>query len=193
MRQNVRFYLLILLFVVIVAGAWRLLGERDATDDAASGESAPRRVEVQQIDANTYEIMVAPADDIGKPADDAPVAPTHEDPETPKTTPGSVSGTVVHDVTGEPLFPVDVVVQSQADKNRTYRETTDAQGRFMIQGLSKGEYSIRIDDKTYSSRGRIIFTVLEGVETPGLRLRAIKYVGDAPKPDEGATNLLRQQ
>lgn len=67
---------------------------------------------------------------------------------------GSVSGTVVADVIGDEstdLYPKEgVVVEFYTDEDAYVTETlTDAEGKFLVQGLSPGAYRIQIETLDY--------------------------------------------
>lgn len=67
---------------------------------------------------------------------------------------GSVSGTVVADIIGDEsaeLFPKEaVVVEIYNSEDEYVTETlTDSEGKFLIQGLSPGDYTLRIETLDY--------------------------------------------
>lgn len=93
---------------------------------------------------------------------------------------GSVSGNVVLDKTGEPLADVPVLIQSKSYSENKYRTTTDAEGKFLVEGLQDGEYTLNISHKLYiPARGPLGFTVADGKQTTGISLQATKGGIDA--------------
>lgn len=101
---------------------------------------------------------------------------------------GSISGRVFDGVTGEPM--PDVVVRATAPGNPP-PVTTDAEGRYRIEGLAPRRYGVHAGDYWTGARRRV--TLRPGQDLKGIDLRIVprpsvsgRVLDDQDEPIEGA-------
>ena len=87
--------------------------------------------------------------------------------------PGTVSGTIVHEVTGERAPNVGVVALTEFARDQR-QSASDEMGKFRIEGLTPGDIRLTVKDHEVVLMGApVAAKVVEGQEAAGIELRVV--------------------